>query len=168
MYALVCRELGREALRRQVGVNATGLPFNSLAAVEHSPDGRTNPMVNAGRHRRDEPRRPARRAERPWRFIHDGLSRFAGHALALDRGHVRLGDAPRTTETRPLARLLQSYGRLGSDPAQAVDLYTRQSCLAVSARDLALMGATLANGGVNPVTHDRVVDPEQPATAPWR
>jgi glutaminase len=59
-----------------------------------------------------------------------------------------------------LALLLQSYGRLYADPAEAVDLYTRQSCLAVSAWELARMGATLANGGVNPVTHERVADPE--------
>ena len=57
-----------------------------------------------------------------------------------------------------IARLLESYDRVYRDPAEAVDLYTRQCSLKVSARDLAVMGATLADGGVNPVTGERVVD----------
>jgi glutaminase len=57
-----------------------------------------------------------------------------------------------------IARLLQSYSRIFMDPAQAVDLYTKQCSLDVSAKDLAVMGATLADGGVNPVTRERVVD----------
>ena len=61
---------------------------------------------------------------------------------------------------RSIANLLESRGALSGDPADAVDLYTRQSCLAVSARDLATMGATLALGGVNPLTGERVVDEE--------
>ena len=57
-----------------------------------------------------------------------------------------------------IARLLQSYGRIYFDPAQATDLYTKQCSLNVSAKDLAVMGATLADGGVNPLTRERVVD----------
>jgi glutaminase len=53
--------------------------------------------------------------------------------------------------------LLQSYGRIYCDPTEAVDLYTRQCSLLVSARDVAVMGATLADGGVSPVTGERVV-----------
>ena len=58
-----------------------------------------------------------------------------------------------------IARMLQSFDRIYCDPAEAMDLYTRQCSLNVSARDLAVMGATLADGGVNPVTRERVVDP---------
>ena len=57
-----------------------------------------------------------------------------------------------------IARLLQSYGRIYFDPAQATDLYTKQCSLNVSAKDLAVMGATLADGGMNPLTRERVVD----------
>ena len=64
----------------------------------------------------------------------------------------------RTTGTSRIARLLQSYGRVYMDPAEAVDLYTKQCSLNVSARDLAVMGATLADGGVNPITKERVVE----------
>jgi glutaminase len=59
-----------------------------------------------------------------------------------------------------LALLLETYGRLEEDPAAVVDVYTKQCSLLVTARDLAVMGATLANGGVNPVTHERVVSGE--------
>jgi glutaminase len=60
--------------------------------------------------------------------------------------------------SRSVAQLLQSYGRIYCDPLVATDLYTRQCSLNVSARDLAAMGATLADGGVNPLTRKRVVD----------
>ena len=69
------------------------------------------------------------------------------------------GSASETNaRNQSIARLLQSYGRIQGDPAEATDVYTRQSCLNVTARDLAVMGATLADGGVNPVTGERVVD----------
>jgi glutaminase len=158
LYALVCRELGREELRRLVGVNATGLPFNSVTAVEQSRDGRTNPMVNPGAIAVTS-LVPGGDVETRWSFIRDGLSAFAGRELELD---LEVLESARATNHRnqSLARLLQSYGLLYSDPAEAVDLYTRQSCLSVTARDLAVMGATLGNGGVNPLTGTRVVDAE--------
>src|SRR5262249_35430588 len=60
---------------------------------------------------------------------------------------------------RSIAQFLLSVGRIYCDPMEAVDLYTRQCSLNVSAKDLAVMGATLADGGVNPMTKERVVDP---------
>jgi glutaminase len=158
LYALVCEQLGRDELRSLIGVNATGLPFNSLAAVERSGDGRTNPMVNSGAIAVTS-LVPGAGTEEKWHFIHDGLSRFAGRELALDDEIYRSANET-NHRNQSLARLLQSYERLYSDPAEAVDLYTRQSCLDVTARDLAVMGATLANGGVSPITHVRAADEE--------
>jgi glutaminase len=158
LYALVCEQLGRDEVRRLIGVNATGLPFNSVEAVERSGDGRTNPMVNPGAIAVTS-LVPGRNAEERWRFILEGLSGFAGRDLALDDEVYRSASGT-NHRNQSLARLLQSYERLYADPAEAVDLYTRQSCLRVTARDLAVMGATLANGGVNPLTHASVVDPE--------
>jgi glutaminase len=156
VFALVCQALGAEAARRRLGVNATGLPFNSLAAVERSEDGRTNPMVNAGAIATTS-LAPGDTAEARWRFIHDGLSRFAGRTLPLDE-EVYASASETNHRNRGVANLLESYGRIWCDPMQAVDLYTRQSCLTVSATELAVMGATLADGGVNPLTRVRVVD----------
>jgi glutaminase len=143
-------------MRRRLGVNPTGLPFNSLAAVERGPDGRTNPMVNPGAIATAS-LAPGDSAEAKWAFLQDGLSRFAGRALQLDED-VYASASATNHRNRALADLLQAYGLLGCDPVTAVDLYTRQSCLRVTATDLAVMGATLANGGVNPRTDAQVVD----------
>ena len=85
--------------------------------------------------------------------------RFAGRSLTVDEAVY--GSASETNHrNRELAGALDARHRLGSDPGEAVDLYTRQCCLSVSAHDLAVMGATLADGGVNPLTHEQVVSAE--------
>lgn len=154
-FALVCDTVGADAARERLGVNATGLPFNSLAAVERSPDGRTNPMVNAGAIATSA-MVPGASLEERWSRLREGLSRFAGRRLELE---PEIHASARATNHRnhAIARLLVDRGRLAGDSAEAVELYTRQCSLEVTARDLAVMGATLADGGVNPVTGDRVV-----------
>ncbi len=155
IFALVCDLIGPDAARDKLGVNSTGLPFNSLAGIEWSPDGRTNPMVNAGAIATTS-LVPGQSADEKWRFIHDGLSRFAGRALPLNE-EIYASASVTNFRNRGIANMLQSLGRIYSDPAEATDLYTRQCSLNVSAKDLAVMGATLADGGVNPVTRERVV-----------
>jgi glutaminase len=157
VFALICQALGPEEARRRVGVNATGLAFNSLAAVERGQDGRTNPMVNAGAIATTS-LAPGATAEARWAFLLDGLSRFAGRSLALDEA-VYASASATNHRNRRIAGLLADHGRLWCDPAEAVDRYTRQSSLRVSATELAVMGATLADGGVNPITREQVVDP---------
>jgi len=157
VFALVCQELGAEAAREKLGANATGMPFNSLGAVERSPDGRTNPMVNAGAIATTS-LVPGASVDAKWRFIHDGLSRFAGRKLPLNE-EVYASASETNHRNQGIARLLQSFGRIYFEPAIATDLYTKQCSLNVSARDLAVMGATLADGGVNPLTKERVVEP---------
>jgi glutaminase len=158
VFALVCQSLGAADARERLGVNATGLPFNSFAAVERSADGRTNPMVNAGAIATTS-LIPGDTAEARWRFVHDGLSRFAGRTLVLD-DEVYSSASETNHRNRGLANLLQSYGRIYCDPADALELYTRLCSLSVTATDLATMGATVADGGVNPLTKTRVVDAE--------
>lgn len=156
VFALVCQEFGADAVRDKLGVNATGLPFNSLAAIEQGAEGRTNPMVNAGAIATTS-LVPGASVAAKWSFIHDGLSRFAGRKLTLNE-EVYASAIQTNFRNQAIARLLQSYGRIYCDPAEATELYTRQCSLNVSARDLAVMGATLADGGVNPLTKERVVD----------
>lgn len=157
VFALVCEALGAGEARRRLGANATGLPFNSAGAVERSPDGRTNPMVNAGAIATVS-LAPGDGVEEKWRFVQEGLSRFAGRELPLD-ADVFPSAAATNHRNRALANLVSTFGLLGCDPVDAVDLYTRQSCLQVTATDLAVMGATLANGGINPRTGARLVGP---------
>ncbi len=157
VFALVCQALGPEVTRERLGVNATGLPFNSLAAVERGHQGRTNPMVNPGAIATTD-LAPGADALAQWSFLLAGLSAFAGRELHVDETTYASASAT-NHRNQSMARLLQDYGRLHRDPAESVDVYTKQSCLAVTARDLAVMGATLADGGVNPVTGRQVVDP---------
>src|SRR5215510_12150961 len=156
LFALVCEAVGVQAVREKVGVNATGLAFNSLEGIERNLDGRTNPMVNSGAIATTS-LVPGANLAAKWRFIHDGLSRFAGRPLPLN-DEVYASASETNHRNQSIARLLQSFGRIYIDPAEAVDLYTKQCSLNVSAKDLAVMGATLADGGVNPITKQRVVN----------
>jgi glutaminase len=154
-FAIVCAELGPEEVRRRIGANATGLPFNSLEAVERG-NGRTNPMVNPGAIATASLVPGSDRGDR-WKRLRDSLSGFAGRGLELDE-RVYLSASETNHVNRDLVLLLVEKGAIAGDPAEALDLYTRQCSLAVTARDLATMGATLADGGVNPLTGERCVD----------
>lgn len=158
VFALVCEQIGATGARERLGVNATGYAFNSLAGIERSPDGRTNPMVNAGAIATTS-LVPGENSDAKWRFISDGLSRFAGRQLLVNE-EVYKSATETNLRNRSIAWMLGSLGRIYTDPAEAVELYTRQCSLNVSARDLAVMGATLAHGGFNPVTREQVVRPE--------
>lgn len=155
VFALVCDEVGIDAARSLVGVNATGLPFNSAHAVDRAADGRTNPMVNAGAIASTS-LVPGGDVESRWGWLADGLARFAGRPLDLDE--ATLASARATNfRNRALAMLLRGADALAGEPEAAVELYTRQCSLLATSVDLATMGATLADGGLNPVTGQRVV-----------
>ena len=157
VFALICQAIGEDEARAKLGVNSTGLPFNSVIAIERTSDGTTNPMVNAGAIAAAS-LAPGSTADHKWRFIQEGLSRFAGRALSLDR-EVYESELGANQRNRGIAKLLDSYQRIYFDPLEATDIYTRQCALSVTAKDLAVMAATLANGGVNPLTRDRIIDP---------
>jgi glutaminase len=158
VFALVCDVLGRDEIRDRIGVNATGRSFNSIEAVERQVDGRTNPMVNPGAIATTS-QVPGSTSDERWQFIHDGLSRFAGRRLEVD-AEVYQSASTTNIRNRAITDLLELFGLLGTDGDSALDLYTRQCSLSVSARDLAVMGATLANGGINPTTGEFVVEPD--------
>lgn len=155
VYALVCDALGHQVVKDRIGVNNTGLAFNSVMAIELNQGHPMNPMVNAGA-LATTALVPGATAAEQWEGIRTGLSRFAGHQLELD-GAVYHSEMLTNQRNQAIARLLQSYGQIDLDPLDVVDVYTRQCSLRVSARDLAIMGATLADGGVNPVSGERVI-----------
>jgi glutaminase len=156
-FALVCAALGPERARAELGVNATGDAFNAVEPVLDA-DGRTNPMVNAGAIATCS-RLPGDSVEARWTQLLDGLSAFAGRELALDE-ELYANVMATNVRNRELTEALASRGLLAGTPEDALVLYSRQSCVDVTASDLAVMGATLANGGVNPVTGRRVVADE--------
>lgn len=158
VFALVCDAVGADEARAKLGVNGTGQPFNSVMAIEMSQDRTMNPMVNAGALATTS-LVPGDTADEKWENILAGLSRFAGRELALD-DEVYTSEAANNLRNQGIAHLLDSYERLYFDPDETTDVYTKQCSLRVSAHDLAVMGATLADGGENPLTREQVVDPE--------
>jgi glutaminase len=155
VFALVCEVLGHREARDKLVVNSTGLPFNSVMAIEMGEDRTINPMVNAGAIATTS-LVPGDSAADKWLFVLDGLSRFAGRTLVMDP-EVYASEMSSNRRNQGIAHLLDSYDRMYWDPDEATDVYTRQCSVRVSATDLAVMGATLADGGVNPVTGERVV-----------
>jgi glutaminase len=127
-----------------------------VMAIELNPHRTMNPMVNAGAIATTS-LASGETAEAKWAFIRDGLSRFAGRPLELDE-EVYQSEAATNFRNRGIAKLLEGYGRMYFDALETTDIYTKQCSLAVTVKDLAVMGATLADGGVNPVTKERVID----------
>src|SRR5262252_3672129 len=134
LFALVSEAVGVQEVREKVGVNATGLAFNSLEGIERNTDGRTNPMVNSGAIATTS-LVPGSNLKAKWKFIHDGLSGFAGRKLSLN-DEVYASASTSNFRNQSIARLLQSYGRIYMEPADATDLYTKQCSLNVTAKDL--------------------------------
>lgn len=158
VFAIVCQEIGAEELRARVGVNSTGQPFNSVAALQQSPDGRTNPMVNSGAISTASLLPGSSREER-WERALAAISLFAGRELAVME-EIYASASESNFRNREITSLLLDRGRLYSDPVDALDLYTRICSLGVTARDLATIGATFADGGTNPITGKYAVRPE--------
>ena len=157
VFALVCDDAGYDVARHQLGVNSTGLPFDSLLAIELNEDRTMNPLVNAGAIATTSLVRGETATEKFDR-IREGLSRFAGRELTISED-VYASESASNMRNQGIAHLLNSYGRVYFDPDAATDVYTRQCSLEVTVHDLAVMGATLANGGVNPQSKDRVIAP---------
>ena len=157
VFALVCEAMGYGEARRRLGVNSTGFPFDSLMAVELNAHRTMNPLVNAGAMATTS-LVPGATADEKWEQIQDGLSRFAGRQLAVNE-EVYASESATNLRNQGIAHLLESYGRLYFDPDQSTDIYTRQCSLEVTVHDLAVMAATLANGGVNPMTGAVVIVP---------
>ena len=156
-FALVCDIVGYQAARDRLGVNSTGFPFNSLMAIELN-DARTmNPLVNAGAIATTS-LMPGANAEEKFERVREGLSRFAGRELSVNP-EVYASEAASNQRNQGIAHLLKSYGRLYFDPDEATEIYTRQCSLEVTVHDLAVMAATLSNGGGNPQTQERVIGP---------
>ncbi|MFE1165930.1 glutaminase A [Nocardiopsis sp. NPDC058789] len=153
VYAIAVEQLGLDVVHEHVGAEPSGEPFNAISLDEHGrPE---NPMINAGAIVTTslvESADPARRFER----VRSVLSSFAGRELDVDED-VYHSEAETGHRNRALGYLSLAGGVLVGRVEDAVQDYFRQCSLSVTVRDLAVMAATLAVGGVNPVTEERVV-----------
>ncbi|SFE51643.1 L-glutaminase [Actinacidiphila alni] len=159
VHALALAELGLDEMSRWVGNEPSGDAFNAIS-LEHGTGRPANPMINAGAIATTNLVPADSPAERSARIL-DALSAFAGRRLAVDE-EVYRSEAATGDRNRALAYLMHAAGSLRTDPVEAAEVYFRQCSVLVNTVDLAVMGATLANGGVNPVTREQVV-PEQVA-----
>jgi glutaminase len=156
--ARVIEESGAKAVEDKIGVDATGLRFNSIVAIELQKGKEINPLVNPGAIACVSMIKGVDSAAK-WKNILKTHSDFAGEQLGVNIP-VYISEAGDNLRNQAIAHLLLAYGRMYFDPVQSTDVYTRQCAINVNAKDLAVMAATLANGGTNPITKFKVVSPE--------
>jgi glutaminase len=156
--ALAMEELGPDKVFEKIGSEPTGRPFNSPLAVVDMATHSGNPLVNAGAiattsliSGKDE--------DEKWNKILNFYSKAAGEKLVLI-DEVYKSEAATNTGNKALSMLLAKYERIYSDPFESVDIYTKQCSVGVNAAQLARMGATLANNGINPSTGEQVIKRE--------
>lgn len=155
-YALALADRGFDPVLAKVGVEPSGEAFNEIS-LESDTGRPRNPMINAGAITTHSlagtpDMSPAERVER----VVDGLSAFAGRPLGVDEA-VCVSEMEHAHRNLAIAHMLRSHSVLTEDPRAVVDGYTRQCAVLVTARDLAMMAATLANRGVNPLSGRQVV-----------
>ncbi|MFC2744492.1 MAG: glutaminase [Rothia dentocariosa] len=156
VYALALADRGFEKVLDKVGVEPSGEPFNEIS-LEDSSGRPLNPMINAGAITTHSlvGTETMNRAERMERVI-SGLSAFAGRSLDVDEA-VYSSEIEHAHRNLAIAHMLRSHDILTENPTGVVEGYTRQCSLLVTVQDLAMMAATLANYGIQPVTGEQVV-----------
>jgi glutaminase len=159
--AKVMDEMGTKAIEDNMGVDATGQVFNSIVAVEQYKGSEMNAMVNPGAITATSMVQGATRDE-IWNKILAWYSDFAGRPLAVNQ-EVFKSESDTNQRNQAIAMLMYAYGHIKANPLQACDIYTEQCSVNVNAKDLAMMAATLANGGKNPVTGKQVMKAENVA-----
>lgn len=153
--ALAMEAIGAEAFHAKVGTDPTGLPFNSVMALSLHGNKPMSALVNAGAISSTS-LVPGIDVEDRWRAILVGQSAFAGRPIALS-DTVNASEQTTNFHNRGIAWLLYSAGFVYSDPMEACDTYTRQCSTTITTTDLAVMGAALACGGINPLTGTRII-----------
>ena len=160
--ARVIQDQGPEAIEKRIGVDATGMRFNSIVAVEMAnkllggPE--LNPLVNPGAITTTSMVTGANEDE-IWKKIIATYNDFAGRDLTVMQD-VYKSEADTNQRNQAIGMLMFAYGYIKDNPQRATDLYTRQCSVGVNAKDLAVMAATLAFGGRNPVTGKQVIEPK--------
>ncbi|PWU02515.1 MAG: glutaminase [Bacteroidetes bacterium] len=158
VMADVLEAQGPQAVMDKIGVDATGMRFNSIVAVELQKGKEINPLVNPGAIAATSLITGADSAAK-WKRVQEVMNAFAGRELPFN-GPVYVSEAGDNLRNQAIAHLLLAYNRMYFDPVQSTDVYTKQCAINVNALDLATMAGTLANGGYNPVTKKTVVSPK--------
>ena len=160
--ARVIQDQGPESIEKRIGVDATGMRFNSIVSVELAKKSlggpEINPLVNPGAITATSMVQ-GNTSDEVWAKIIGTHNDFAGRQLSILQD-VYKSESDTNQRNQAIGMLMYAYGYIKSNPAQATDLYTRQCSIGVNTRDLAMMAATLAFGGRNPVTGKQAISAE--------
>jgi glutaminase len=155
VFALALDTLGAARVESAIGVEPSGDPFNSIRLnADNHP---FNPMVNAGAIACSGLIHEVK-GDGAFEYIREALGRFAGRTLSVD-GAVYASESATGDRNRAIGYLLRTNAVLKDKVDVVLDVYFRQCAILVTARDIAVMAATLANRGLNPVTGQQVMTP---------
>jgi glutaminase len=154
-YGLILEDFGRDYVLSKIGVEPTGEAFNSIVELEKNTHRPYNPMINSGAIAVSsliKAQTPEKRMER----ILELFSRYIGHPVDIDE-KIFQSEKNTAHRNRSIAHLLRHFGVIEDTIDESLDLYFRQCSIMVNTRDLSVMAATLANGGMNPLTKQRAI-----------
>jgi glutaminase len=154
-YGIVLEDHGEDVVRRRIGVEPTGDAFNSISLAPET-GAPMNAMINAGAIASVSLVGAGPSGE-PIDRILETYSRYAGRQLSIDQA-VYESESETGHRNRAIGHLLRNAGVIEDDPGPVLERYFQQCAVLVDCRDLGMIAATLANGGVNPLTEERVAD----------
>ncbi|NJM22553.1 MAG: glutaminase A [Richelia sp. SL_2_1] len=157
VYGMALCDCDRQTLLEKIGVEPTGDPFNSVIRLDENSKRPDNPMVNAGAIATAGLIKGANATEKLNRML-DMFRRYIGHDVFIN-APVFMSERATGHRNRALANLLLNFGIIEHNIEEILDLYFQQCSLVVNCHDLAVMAATLANRGVNPITKEQAIKP---------
>lgn len=152
---LIMKENGVGEVLKMIGADATGLPFNSILAILLENDCPSTPLVNAGAIAACSMVNPKGESDKKWNKILSNFTDLCGRQKSVI-SELYKSETATNFNNRSIAWLLDNYHRIYDDPDMSLDLYTRQCSIGITSRDLSVCAATIASGGLNPVTGKRI------------
>lgn len=152
---LALKQYGSETIMHMIGADATGMPFNSIMAILLENNHPSTPLVNAGAIAAVSMVQPIGNRERKWQAITENIEELCGSEVEVI-DELYKSESVTNFNNRAIAWLLKSYNRIYDEPDIALDLYTRQCSIGITAKQLSVCAATIANNGINPITGKRV------------
>ena len=154
---LTMNQYSPEEVLTKIGADATGLPFNSIMAILLEKDHPSTPLVNAGAIAACSMVKPVGKPDAKWQAIQGFIEGFCGSSVEVIE-ELYKSETATNFNNKSIAWLLKNYSRIYDDPDMALDLYTRQCSMGITAEQLSICGATIANEGLNPNTNKQVFD----------
>ena len=154
---LAMQQYGDKKVLDMIGADATGLPFNSVLALLMENNHPSTPLVNAGAISACSMITPVGDSNGKWDSIVSFVNQLTDSELSVIE-ELYKSETDTNYNNRAISWMLKGYDRIYDNPDMSLDIYTRQCSLGITAKELSIMAATIANKGVNPVTGEKVFD----------